>query len=118
MLAWQILDTLSTHAQNPLNVQVPGSLQQKRAMEIHMADCPLVRLTENLKLLKQFEQSGQVVIPIDDWLWFFEALAFITRDGGQREIYCAIRTQCLLLSKTPIKRKAKRKPTQDELFER
>lgn len=54
-----------------------------------MSDCPLVRLATNLKLLKQFEQTGQVVIPLTDWIRFFEALAFINRDGYQ-EIYCEI----------------------------
>ena len=71
-----------------------------------MSDCPLVRLATNLKLLKQFEQTGQVVIPIADWIRFFEALTFLNRDGGHREIYCAIGERYLLLSKTHIERKA------------
>jgi len=83
-----------------------------------MSDCPLVRLATNLKLLKQFERTGQVVIPIADWICFFEALTFLNRDGGHREIYCAIDERYLLFSKTPIERKAKKGPTQGELFER
>ena len=83
-----------------------------------MSDCPLVRLATYLKLLKQFEQTGQVVIPIADWIRFFEALTFLNRDGGHREIYCAIGERYLLFSKTPIERKAKERPTQGKLFER
>jgi hypothetical protein len=82
-----------------------------------MSDCPLVRLAKNRAILKTFEQTGQVTIPLADWIRFFEALAFMTRNGGQREIYCAIVGEQLVFSKTPIERKAKKKPTQSELFE-
>ena len=83
-----------------------------------MSDCPLVRLAKNLKLLKRFEQTGRVAIPIADWLCFFEAPTFLTRSGGQREIiYCAIGARYLLLSKMPIEWKAKKGPSQNELFE-
>ena len=82
-----------------------------------MSDCPLVRLATYIKLLKQFEQTGQVVIPVDDWLWFFEALAYLKRDGSQREIYCAFAGEYIVFSKTPIERKAKKQPTQSKLFE-
>jgi hypothetical protein len=82
-----------------------------------MSDCPLVRLATNIKLLKQFEHTGQVVIPLSDWIRFFEALTFLNRDGGHKEIYCAIGERHLLFSKTPIERKAKERPTQRELFE-
>ena len=81
-----------------------------------MSGCPLVRFVENLKLLKQFEQTGQVAIPVADWLYFFEALAFLKRDGGHREIYCAIGARYLFLSKTPIEWKAKKEPVQNELL--
>lgn len=67
-----------------------------------MSDCPLVRLAAYIKLLKQFEQTGQVVIPLSDWIRFFEALAYLKRDGGQREIYCAFAREYLVFSKTPI----------------
>jgi len=83
-----------------------------------MSDCPLVRLATNHKLLKQFEQTGQVVMPVDDWVWFFQALTFLTRDDGRREIYCEIGARYLLFSKTPVERKARERPTQSELFER
>ena len=83
-----------------------------------MSDCPLVRLATNLKLLKQFEQTGQVAIPVADWLYFFQALTILTRGGGHREIYCEIDARYLLFSKTPIERKAKKGPTQSKLFER
>ena len=69
-----------------------------------MSDCPLVRLATNIILLKQFDQTGQVVIPLTDWIRFFEALAFINRDGYQ-EIYCAIVEGRLVFSKTPLKNK-------------
>ena len=75
-----------------------------------MSDCPLVRLATYIRLLKQFEQTGQVVIPVDDWLWFFEALAYLKRDGSQREIYCAFAGEYIVFSKTPIERKAKKQP--------
>jgi hypothetical protein len=83
-----------------------------------MSDCPLVRLVNNRKILKTFEQTGKVTIPICEWLFFFEALTTIARDGGQREIYCAIGARYLVLSKTPIERETKTAPTQNELFER
>jgi hypothetical protein len=83
-----------------------------------MSDCPLVRLATNIELLKQFEQTGQVVIPVSDWIRFFEALTFIAREGGHREIHCAIGARYLVFSKTPIERRAKKEPTQNELFER
>jgi hypothetical protein len=69
-----------------------------------MSDCPLVRLATNLKLLKQFEQTGQVVIPLTNWIRFFEAPAFMNRDGHQ-EINCAIMEGPLVFSKTPFKKK-------------
>ena len=83
-----------------------------------MSDCPLVRLVNNRKILKTFEQTGKVMIPISEWLFFFEALTTIAHDGGQREIYCEIGARHLVFSKTPIEREAKSGPTQNELFER
>jgi len=83
-----------------------------------MSDCPLVRLVNNRKILKTFEQTGKVMIPISEWLFFFEALTTIAHDGGQREIYCAIGARHLVFSKTPVEREAKTGPTKNELFER
>jgi hypothetical protein len=82
-----------------------------------MQECPLVRLATNLKLLKQFEQTGRVKIPISQWIRFFEALAFLAHGGAHREIYCAIGAGYLFFSRTPIEWKAKTTPTQGELFE-
>jgi len=67
--------------------------------------CPLVQLANNRQILKKFEESGMVAIPVSEWLRFFEALAFITREGGRREIYCAIIGGYTVFSKTPIKRR-------------
>ena len=58
-----------------------------------MSDCPLVRLATNLKLLKTFEQTGQVAIRIADWPYFFEALAFLKRHFYQYERYHAVRSK-------------------------
>jgi hypothetical protein len=80
-----------------------------------MSDCPLVRLAYSLKILKQFERTGRVAIPLTDWIRFFEALAFM-RQEGQREIYCVIAGDHMVLSKTPLKRKTA--PTQQDLFDR
>jgi hypothetical protein len=77
-----------------------------------------VRLVNNRKILKTFEQTGKVMIPISEWLFFFEALTTIAHGGGQREIYCAIGARYLVFSKTPVEREAKRGPTQNELFKR
>ncbi|HEU0174961.1 MAG TPA: hypothetical protein VFV58_11940 [Blastocatellia bacterium] len=70
-----------------------------------MDDCPLVRLANNLKILQKFEQSGQVAIPLTDWLRFFEALTFINRDSSPQDIYCTIVEGYLVFSKTPFKKK-------------
>jgi len=35
-----------------------------------MSDCPLVRLFNNSKILRTFEQTGKVMIPISEWLFF------------------------------------------------
>jgi hypothetical protein len=83
-----------------------------------MSDCPLVRLVNNRKILKTFEQTGKATIPISEWLFFFEALSTIAHDYGQREIYCAIGARYLVFSKTPIELEAKTGPTQNELFGR
>ena len=83
-----------------------------------MSDCPLVRLATNLKLLKQFEQTGQVAILVTDWIQFFEAMAFLKHVGGHREVNCAFVGERLVLSRMPPERTAKKKPTQSELFER
>ena len=83
-----------------------------------MSDRPLVRLAENIKLLKKLDETGIAIIHIDEWLRFFEVMAYLTRDGVHREIHCAIVGDYLVFSKTPIERKAKREPTQSELFER
>jgi hypothetical protein len=72
-----------------------------------MSDCPLVQLADNLKILKTFEQTGRVKIRLDDWIRFFEALTFINRDGGHREIHCAIVDEYLVFSKTSFKNKSK-----------
>jgi hypothetical protein len=83
-----------------------------------MSDCPLVRLVNNRKILKTFEQTGKLTLPISEWLFFFEALTTIAHDYGQREIYCAIGARYLVFSKTPIEREATTDRTQDELFGR
>ena len=77
-----------------------------------MDDCPLVRLNRNLKIHKKFEEYGKVAIPIAEWSGFFESLAYLNREGGQIEIYCAIQDGFLFFSKTPFKRAAKSEPTQ------
>ena len=59
-----------------------------------MSDCPLVRLATNLKLLKQFEQTGQVVIPIADWICFFEALTFLTSPATVTVRIGSVQTVC------------------------
>jgi hypothetical protein len=82
-----------------------------------MNECPLVRHVENLKLLKKFDQTGYVAIPISEWIWFFEALAFLAHDGGRREIYCAVGTRYVVFSKMPIERKPRAAPKQRDLFE-
>ena len=79
-----------------------------------MDDCPLVRLAYSLKILKQFEQIGRVKIPLTDWIRFFEALAFM-RQEGQREIFCMIAGEYMVLSKKPFERK--RAPIQQDLFD-
>jgi hypothetical protein len=82
-----------------------------------MSDCPLILFATNLKHLKQFEQTGQAVIHLSDWIRFFETLAFLNRDGGGRDIYCAFAGEYLVFSKTPIERTAKKGSPQSELFE-
>jgi hypothetical protein len=79
-----------------------------------MDDCPLVRLAYGRKILKQFEETGKVAIPLDDWIRFFEALAFM-RQEGQREIFCVIAGEYLVLSKKPFDRR--RAPRQQDLFD-
>ena len=83
-----------------------------------MDDCPLVRLDRNLKIHKQFEESGKVSIPIAEWSGFFESLAYLNREDGPIEIYCAIQDGFLFFSKTPFKRATKDDLTQGGLFER
>jgi hypothetical protein len=73
-----------------------------------MSDCPLVRLATNIKLLKQFEQTGQVTIHISDWIRFFEALGYISRERDPLEVYCAIIGDHLILSRAPFKRETNR----------
>jgi hypothetical protein len=82
-----------------------------------MSDCPLVRLTNNLKLLKKFNESGMVAIPLTDWIRFFETLAFMTRDG-QRVIYSTIVEGYLVFSKTPFKKNPNAAPKRQGLFDR
>jgi hypothetical protein len=80
-----------------------------------MGECPLVRHVENLKLLKKFDQTGHVAIPISDWIRFFQALAFLAHDGGWRQTYCAVGTRYVVFSETPIERRPL--PAQRELFD-
>jgi hypothetical protein len=79
---------------------------------MRMDDCPLVRLAKNLEILKKLELSGQVAIPVTDWLWFFEALDYINRDSSPRYIYCTIVEGYLVFSKTPFKKKPDAAPKQ------
>jgi hypothetical protein len=81
-----------------------------------MDECPIVRHVENLKLLKKFDKTGQVAIPISEWIRLFDALAFLAHDGGQKEIYCAVGTRCVVFSKTPLERKPRTEPKQEDLF--
>ena len=74
-----------------------------------MSDCPLVNLATNRKLLKTFEQTGQVTIHISDWISFFEVMAYISREHDPLEVYCAIIGDHLILSRTPFKRDTTRK---------
>jgi len=67
-----------------------------------MSDCPLVNLAINRKLLKTFEQTGQVTIHISDWLRFFEVMAYISRERDPMEVYCAIIGDHLILSRSPL----------------
>jgi hypothetical protein len=69
-----------------------------------MSDCPLVNLATNRKLLKTFEQTGQGPIHISDWIRFFEALAYISRERDPLEVYCAIIGDHLIISRTLFKR--------------
>jgi hypothetical protein len=79
-----------------------------------MDDCPLVRLAYGRKILKQFEETGKVVIHLNDWIRFFEALASVN-DGGHREIFCAFAGKYLVFSNTPFKKKPA--PSQQDLFD-
>ncbi|HEV2664867.1 MAG TPA: hypothetical protein VG324_08145 [Blastocatellia bacterium] len=81
-----------------------------------MSDCPLVRLANNLKHLKKFDESGMVAVPLADWIRFFEALAFMTRDG-QRVIYSTIVEGYLVFSKAPFKKKSDAAPKRQDLFD-
>ena len=72
-----------------------------------MSDCPLIQLADNLKILRTFEQSGSVKIHLNEWIRFFDALTFMHRDGGHREISCAIVDEYLVFSKTSFKNKSK-----------
>ena len=77
---------------------------------MRMDDCPLVRLAKNLKILQKYERSGQVAIPVTDWLWFFEALDYINRNSSSRDIYCTIVKEYLVFSKTPFEKKSDAAP--------
>ena len=81
-------------------------------------ECPLVQLAKHRKILKKFEQNGRVAIPVSEWLRFFEALAFINREGGWREIYCTIGGGYAVFSQTHIKRRVDLRPERIELFDR
>jgi hypothetical protein len=74
-----------------------------------MSDCPLVNLATNRKLLRTFEQTGQVTIHISDWLRFFEVMAYISRERDPLEVYCAIIGDHLIISRTPFKQDTNRK---------
>ena len=80
-------------------------------------ECPLVQLAENRQLLKKFVESGMVAIPVREWLRFFEALAFITREIGPGEIHCAIVGGYTVFSKTPLERMEYLEPEQIEQFD-
>jgi hypothetical protein len=82
-----------------------------------VSDCPIVRLANNLKLLKKFDESGMVAIPLTDWIRFFEALALMTRDG-QLVIYSTIVEGSLVLSKVPFKKKSDVTPKRQDLFDK
>jgi hypothetical protein len=78
-----------------------------------VSDCPLVRLAIIIKLLKQFEQTGQVVTPPTNRVRFLGAAAFMNRDGHQ-EIYFAIVEGRSAFGKTPFKKKPA--PRRQDLF--
>jgi hypothetical protein len=50
-----------------------------------MDDCPLVRLAYSRKILKQFDETGKVVIPLTAWIRFFEALAFMNLNRSKKD---------------------------------
>ena len=77
-------------------------------------DCPLVQLAKYRQIQKKFEESGMVAIPVREWLRFFEALAFITRESGRPEIYCSIVGGHMVFSKAPIKQRDDLRPAEIE----
>jgi hypothetical protein len=87
-----------------------------RAKGGSVSDCPLVRLAQHRKILKTFEQTGMVAIPMNQWLRFFEALEFISREHGHQEIYCVILEEYIVFSKTSLEQKVEIRPEQIELF--
>jgi hypothetical protein len=56
----------------------------------------------------------RLTIHLNDWIRFFEALAFVNNEG-HREIFCAIVGDYMVLSKKPLKRKTA--PKQQDLFD-
>jgi hypothetical protein len=65
-------------------------------------DYPLARLAYNRKLLKKFDETGKIAIPLTDWIRFFEALAVIYQEG-HRENYFVIVEGYLVFSQTTFK---------------
>jgi hypothetical protein len=57
------------------------------------------------------------LLQFNNWIHFFEALTYLNRAGGRREIHCAFTGERLLLSRAPLER-TEEEPTQGELFER
>jgi hypothetical protein len=104
----------STHAKKSAH-RSSGQAHNNNAgiLEIHVDDCPLVQPAYGRKILKQFEETGKVAIHLNDWIRFFDALAFLN-DGGRREIFCAFAGEYLVFSNTPFKKKPA--PRQQDLF--
>jgi hypothetical protein len=49
-----------------------------------MDDCPHVRLANSRKLLKKFDESGKVAIPLDEWSSFLPVHLLLRRLGWHR----------------------------------
>ena len=88
--------------------------KQSGLIEVHMEECPLLKLFQHRVTLKNLETKERVSIPLEEWPEFVRA-ALLYPDVGPGVLYFVEQDRRMHISSAPIRRR--RKPKQRGFFD-